>query len=96
VFTLISIPLSQVNLAHLVVLDLTWCGNLTCLWENDANIQVKELFLCNGLVTHKINPHLFMTFCTLYASLNNLENIDSRLLYITAVPYLQITHAKLP
>ena len=45
VFTLISFLSSQGNLAHLVVLDLRCCGNLTCLWENDVNIQVKELFL---------------------------------------------------
>ena len=36
-------------LAHLVALDLTACQNLTCLWENDANIQVKELFFCQWI-----------------------------------------------
>ena len=30
-------------LAHLVVLDLTKCRNLTCLWEKDVNIEV---FFC--------------------------------------------------
>ena len=39
-----TLPNSVGLLAHLVVLDLTNCGNLTCLWENDANIQVKKLF----------------------------------------------------
>ena len=39
-----TLPNSFGLLAHLVVLDLTSCENLTCLWENDANVQVKELF----------------------------------------------------
>ena len=36
--------------AHLVYVDLDACETLTCLWENDAKIQVKELFSCQWLV----------------------------------------------
>ena len=36
-------------LAHLVCLDLAACETLTCLWENGANIQVKELFSCQWI-----------------------------------------------
>ena len=39
-----TLPNSIGLLAHLVVVDLKYCDSLTCLWENDANIQVKELF----------------------------------------------------
>ena len=65
-YNLNTLPNSIGLLAHLVKLDLTSCENLTCLWENDANVQVKELFFsANGLVTHKMNPHLLLTFPTL-------------------------------
>ena len=36
-------------LAHLVYVDIASCETLTCLWENDANIQVKELFSCQWI-----------------------------------------------
>ena len=43
------LPNSTGLMAHLVVLGLKYCANLTCLWENDANIEVKELFFCQGI-----------------------------------------------
>ena len=47
-------------LAHLVYVDLARCETLTCLWENDANIQVKELFSCQWIVANEfviVAPH---------------------------------------
>ena len=41
-----TLPKSIGLFAHLVAMDLRSCENLTCLWENDANIKVKELFFC--------------------------------------------------
>ena len=41
-----KLPNSIDLLAHLVVLDLNNCVSLTCLWEKDATIEVKELFFC--------------------------------------------------
>ena len=37
------LPNSIGLLAHLVELKLKGCQNLSYLWENDANIEVKEL-----------------------------------------------------
>jgi hypothetical protein len=45
-FTLLAFLRSQVNFPHLVLLDLSYCEDMTCLWENDANIQVMSFFLC--------------------------------------------------
>jgi len=44
VFTLTAFLRSQLNLAHLVLLDLNDCRYMTHLWENDANIQVMRFF----------------------------------------------------
>ena len=59
-----TLPNSIGLLAHLVELKLIWCRNLSYLWENDANIEVKELFFANGLVTLKIYLDLLLTFPT--------------------------------
>ena len=39
---------SSIVLKHLIVLDLTDC-DMTCLWENDANTEVKELLCCQWI-----------------------------------------------
>ena len=59
-----TLPNSIGLLAHLVVLELKQCDSLTCLWKNDANIQVSELFFCQWM-GEKLNPHLLLILFTL-------------------------------
>ena len=40
-----TLPNSIGLLAHLIELDMRSCENLSYLWENDANIEVNELFV---------------------------------------------------
>ena len=94
--SLVGLPSNFVeSVPELKILDLGCCENLTCLWENDANIKVKELFFANGLVTHKIDLHLLLTNPTWYTSLNSVIIIDSKLLCDNEVPHPEITHARL-
>ena len=44
-----TLPNSIHVLAHLVELDIRSCENLSYLWENDANIEVNELFVCQWI-----------------------------------------------
>ena len=60
-----TLPNSIGLLAHLVVLDLSGCISLTCLWENNATIEVKELLFANALVIYKVHLDLMSTFPTL-------------------------------
>ena len=49
--SLVGLPSNFVeSVPELKTLDLGGCENLTCLWENDANIKVKTCFHANGLV----------------------------------------------
>ena len=41
---------SHLPLPCLVVLDLSFSGKLTHLWEDDAHIQVLYFYICNGII----------------------------------------------
>ena len=48
--SLVGLPSNFVeSVPELKLLDLSCCENLTCLWENDANIKVKEVFFCQWI-----------------------------------------------
>ena len=44
-----TLPNSIGLLVHLIELDMRLCENLRYLWENDANIEVNELFFCKWI-----------------------------------------------
>ena len=49
--SLVGLPSNFVEtVPELKTLALDDCDNLTCLWENDANIKVKSCFHANGLI----------------------------------------------
>ena len=60
-----TLPNSIGLLANLVDLDLDDCKSLTCLWENHAKIQVKELLFCQWIGDNKTYLDLLLSFPTL-------------------------------